>query len=96
MNQIPPPDDTTHHDNVLMADVVEVNTQLGRYVLRFLDTDAGRAAPMSIEDERALAVRVSAVAARLYARADRRDRHGRPSAFVGRNPRETGHATQIT
>lgn len=95
MNQIPPPDDVAHQDNVLMADVTEVNTLLGRYVLRFLDIDARRAAPMSTKDERALAIRVAAVAKGLQARADRRDRHGEPPALIGRHSRELDHADPI-
>lgn len=47
----PPLDDTAHNDTVLMADGTEVNTLLGGYVLRFLDTDGKRAAPMSTKDE---------------------------------------------
>ncbi len=99
MNQIPPPDDATHHDNLLMADVTEVNTLLGRYVLRFLDADAGSAAPLSTQDERALAVRVAVVAEGLQARADRRDRHGEPPTLIGicrdRYSREAHNAQQI-
>jgi hypothetical protein len=83
MYQIPPPDNAAHLDNVLMSDVIDVNTLLGRYVLRFLDSDAGRATPLSTKDERALAGRVAAVAEGLQARANRRDRHGEPPALVG-------------
>jgi hypothetical protein len=100
MNQIPPPDDVAHRDNVLMADVTEVNTLLGRYVLRFLDTDARRAAPLSTKDERALAVRVAAVAKGLQARANRRDRDGEPPTRVGpstiQHSREPDDAEHIT
>jgi hypothetical protein len=43
MNALPPPDDLAHEDGLLMAEVVQVNTLPGRYVLRFLDVDtAGR------------------------------------------------------
>lgn len=95
MNQIPPPDEAAHRDNVLMADVTEVNTLLGRYVLRFLDADARQATPLSTTDERALAHRVAAVAKGLQERADRRDRHGEPPALVGRYRLETGNAAQL-
>jgi hypothetical protein len=68
-----------------MHEVTVVNAQLSRYVLRFLDADAGRAAPMPIADERALADKVSAVADGIRARAERRER-GRgtstPEAYV--------------
>lgn len=96
MNQIPPPDDTAHQDNVLMADVTEVNTLLGRYVLRFLDTDAGNATPMSTKDERALANRVNAVAKGIQARADRRDRPALVGQCRNRYPREAHNAEQLT
>jgi hypothetical protein len=66
-----------------MAEVTQVNTLLGRYVLRFLDADAGRAAALSTEDERALAERVAGMADGLRARADRRDQHGDPPPLMG-------------
>lgn len=84
MNAIPPPDDAAHQDGVLMAEVTEVNTLLGRYVLRFLDSDAGRGAELPPADERALANRVAAVARELRARAARRERHGDPPPLVHR------------
>jgi len=79
---IPPPDEAAHLDNILMAEVASLNNQLGRYVLRFLDTDAGRAAPLSTADEQALADRVSALADGLRARAARRDQHGEPPRLL--------------
>lgn len=83
---IPRPDDAAHQDNVLMGEVAEVNTMLGRYVLRFLDADAQRAAPVSPADERALADQVTAVAAGLRARALRRERQGDPPPLVVHTP----------
>jgi hypothetical protein len=80
---IPPPDDAAHLDNLLMAEVTSLNTQLGRYVLRFLDADAGRAASLSVEEERALADRVAAMAEGLHARAARRDEQGKPLRLLG-------------
>lgn len=77
-----PVDDPIHEDNVLMAAITNVNTQLGRYVLRFLDADAGRADPMSPFDERALADSVAAIAAGLSTRAARRERRGEPPMLV--------------
>jgi hypothetical protein len=67
-----------HEDNVLMAAIAHVNNQLGRYVLRFLDADAGRADPVSPSAERALADSVAAIAEGLTSRAARRERHGEP------------------
>jgi hypothetical protein len=83
MTTIPPPDEAAHLDNLLMAEVTSVNNQLGRYVLRFLDADAGRAEPMSVVDERALADRVAAMAEGLHARAARRDEQGEPLHLLG-------------
>jgi hypothetical protein len=79
---IPPPDETAHLDNLLMAETTNVNNQLGRYVLRFLDADAGRDEPMNADDERALADRVAALAMRLRARADRRNQDGVPLRLI--------------
>ena len=88
MTTIPPPDDAAYQDNVLMAAIAHVNNQLGRYVLRFLDADAGRAEPLSSSNERALADSVAAIAEGLRARADRRDQHGEAPCLVGPAPRE--------
>lgn len=84
MDHIPPPDDVAHQDSVLMAGVAEINTRLARYVLRLLDADAGRAAPLSTADERALADEVTAVAAAIRARIARREPGAlrRHSSFV--------------
>lgn len=67
------PEPATHDDNVLMAEVCTLNAQLGWYVLRFLDTDAQRADPMSPRAERALARRVAQVADGMLARAAQRE-----------------------
>ncbi len=82
MIDMPPPDDAAHLDFVLMAEITHANTLLGRYVVRFLDADAGRAEPLSTEDERALADQVSAVAEKMRARAMRRERNGNSRRFV--------------
>ena len=55
-----------------MVELSQLNTRVTRYVLRHLDADAGRAEPSTVEDERALAERLSGLAAALQARADRR------------------------
>jgi hypothetical protein len=70
---IPPPDESAHEDSVLIAELAEINTMIGRYILRFLDTDAGRTEPISPEDERALVERASRAIDTLRARADRRE-----------------------
>ena len=68
---IPPPDEAAHEDNVLVAELAAVNTMIARYILRLLDADAGRAGPISIEDERALVERATRVVESLRARAQR-------------------------
>ena len=59
-----------------MHDLTVVNTMIGRYILRFLDADAGRREPVAVDDEQALAERlanaaeaVEAVEARVARRA---------------------------
>jgi hypothetical protein len=83
MSTVPPPDPAAHEDGRLMHDVTVLNTELGRYVLRFLDADTGRAAPVSTTDELALADKVTAVAAGLRARVARRQREGSPAPLIG-------------
>jgi hypothetical protein len=70
---IPPPDEGAHEDSVLIAVLAAVNTMIARYILRLLDADAGRAAPISIEDERALVDSVADVLGSLRSRAERRE-----------------------
>jgi hypothetical protein len=86
---IPPPDDPDHDERVLMAAIAGVNHQLGRYVLRFLDTDAGRTAAVRPADERILAHAVTAIADGLYARAIRREQHDQPPAVICAAPDPT-------
>lgn len=78
MSTVPPPDPAAHDDGRLMHDVSALNTELGRYILRFLDADTGRAEPLSVPDELALAEKVTAIADGIRARATRRQ--GRDSA----------------
>jgi hypothetical protein len=75
-------DPATHDDNVLMAEVCTLNAQLGRYVLRFLDTDAQRADPISPQAERALAGRVAQVADGMLARAIQRELASDPAQLI--------------
>jgi hypothetical protein len=75
-------DPAPHDDNVLMAEVCTLNAQLGRYVLRFLDTDAQRADPISPQAERALAGRVAQVADGMLAQAIQRERASDPAQLI--------------
>jgi hypothetical protein len=88
MTRIPPPDDDAHQDGLFMHELTVVNSLLGRYVVRFFDSDSGRAEPISTDDERDLAGRVAAVAVALRARAARRDRHGNPRPLLDPNPNQ--------
>jgi hypothetical protein len=71
---MPGPDHAAHDDGLLMHDLTVVNTMIGRYVVRFLDADAGAAEPIPVADERALADRLTSAAKALQARATRRER----------------------
>jgi hypothetical protein len=82
MRLVPSPDEASHEDNVLMAAIANVNNQLGRYVLRFLDADAGCTEPLSPYDERALADSVEAIADGLRDRAARRERGSAAPALL--------------
>lgn len=82
MSTVPPPDPAAHDEGRLMHDVTVLNTELGRYVLRYLDADTGRAEPLSVTDELALADKVTAVAAGLRARAVRRQCEGSPTPLI--------------
>lgn len=83
MSTVPPPDPAAHDDSRLMHDVTVLNTELGRYVLRFLDADTGLAEPLSVPDELALADKVTAIAAGIRTRAVRRQREGSPAPLIG-------------
>jgi hypothetical protein len=74
--KIPGPDDAAHDDGLLMHELTVVNSQLGRYVLRFLDADAGQTEPIDISDECALAERLANAAERIRNRAARREQDG--------------------
>ena len=70
--------DHAHDDGRLMHELTAVNTMVTRYVVRFLDADAGRTAPISIADEQALADALSGAAVAVRARATRRARDEQP------------------
>lgn len=76
-HRVPGPDEAAHDDGLLMHDLTVVNTVIGRYVVRFLNADAGRAEPVPVADERVLADRLTSAAEAIRARADRRDRDQR-------------------
>lgn len=82
--EIPPPDEAAHLDGLLMQELSNVNYQLSRYLLRLLDADARRAAPVPVADELALASCLAAAADAVRARAERR---GRDSAGADGEPR---------
>jgi hypothetical protein len=83
MSSVPPPDEAAHLDAQLMHEVTVVNAQLSRYVLRFLDTDAGRAGPILPAEERVLADQLSAAADGIRARAARREQESAASVSDG-------------
>ena len=69
---VPGPDNAAHDDGLLMHDLTVVNAMIGRYVLHFLDADAGRREPVPVADELALAERLTGVAKAIAARVVRR------------------------
>jgi hypothetical protein len=67
-----PGDQAFPDDQQLLADLVSLNQQLTRYVVRYLDADAHRADPTSVANERALADVMATLASKVRERADRR------------------------
>lgn len=57
----------------LMADLSHVNTEISRYIFNLLDVDAGRGAPLSVEDEHRLGQKFIELGERLQRRAARRE-----------------------
>jgi hypothetical protein len=78
-SRVPGPDPAAHEDGLLMHDLTVVNTMIGRYVLRFLDADAGVTPPIPPADEHALADRLTEAAEAIRARASRREQAERPA-----------------
>lgn len=72
-SRVPPPDDAAHLDGRLMHELSAVNYHLGQYVLRYYDADAGRAEPVPVADERALADSMASAVEAIRARAARRE-----------------------
>ena len=88
-----PNDDGWWDDKALITELTPVIAQLSKYVMRYFDADAGRAEAISVEDERALAEKVTTLGAALGARADRRAALGeQPSMVEGEveHPPENG------
>lgn len=69
-----PGDDAYHDDKQLIADLASLNGNVGRFVLRYLDTDAGRAVSTSPADEMALGECMVRLGEAVQARAERRQR----------------------
>ena len=72
--EVPPLDEAAHLDGLLMHELSTLNYHLGQYVLKHYDADAGRAEPVTIAEERALADSVTTAAEAIRARAARRER----------------------
>lgn len=51
-------DDRFHLDKQLVADLANLNTRIGRYVLEHLNADTGRSAPSSPDAEQALGMQL--------------------------------------
>lgn len=71
--RVPGPDENAHEYGVLVAELATLNSLLTRYVLRAVDTDAGRAIPIPVDDELDLAERLSSAAEALCDRVRRRE-----------------------
>jgi hypothetical protein len=80
-------DEAAHLDGRLMHELTKVNYQLSRYVLRFLDADAGRVSPAPVADELALASCLETAAGAIRARAERRSSGSDSGNPVEGNPR---------
>lgn len=84
MKDVPSPDEGAHQDGRLMHELSAVNAMLSRYVMQFLDADAGRIEPLSMADERTLAARLAEAAGAVQARVERREQHDDPAPLIER------------
>lgn len=65
-------DEAWKEDLEFIADLAQLNDRLKRYVLRYMDADAGRTSPVGTADERALGSWMVELGKALQSRADRR------------------------
>lgn len=79
-----PSDADWPEDKRLMADLSHLNTESTRYIFNLLDVDAGRAAPLSVADERDLGQKFIDLGARLQERANERQARDRRHAVQQR------------
>lgn len=57
-------------DSKFIAELTSLNTWIGRYVLRYLDADAGRTKPASAQDEQALGDRLVTLGLAMQTKAN--------------------------
>jgi tRNA U54 and U55 pseudouridine synthase Pus10 len=60
-------------DSRFIAELTSLNTWIGRYVLRFLDADAGRTKPATAQDEQALGDQLVALGLAMQTKAQQGD-----------------------
>jgi dTMP kinase len=73
-NSLAPGDDGFHADNQLLANLAQVNTRVGRYVLEHLNEDTGRAS--SHDDDRDLGMQLVRLGLAVLEQADERNQPG--------------------
>jgi hypothetical protein len=71
-NHLLPTDTSWREDNALVAGLNHLNAEIARYVLRYLDADAGQAEPISPDDELCFGQQVVDLGDRVQRRATRR------------------------
>lgn len=74
-----PGDEAWSEDNVLLADISDLNAAIARYVLRQLDVDARQAAPMPVGDEQTLGRQLVDLGERVQRRAARQAAQAKPA-----------------
>jgi hypothetical protein len=60
-------------DSKFIAELTSLNTWIGRYVLRYLDADAGRTKPAAPQDEQALGDRLVTLGLAMQTKAKQGD-----------------------
>jgi len=58
-------------ESKFIAELTRLNTWVGRYVMRYLDADAGRAQPATTQDDQALGDQLVALGRAMQTRARR-------------------------